>query len=140
MTEKTSSGSYDALRAFQDDLSDNRLTNPSLTSVDRLRVLKELNKVNDWKDDIFKKSAMEEKKLLELSLKAIRNNPILASKYPNDIEGAAALSGILKMRQSSRVADSILDKILDSDETLKPEAVRTARNGKEVSAKIELEE
>ena len=109
--------SYDAQQKLNQLIAND--TTPNMSTIDILSSLKLINhfeqKVADADDNPSTKIAKEELKYLSLGMKALDSNPALTSRFGSGFQGAMAISGLLKAKQSERVYNEIIDGILDSD-------------------------
>ena len=79
----------------------------TLSTVDILASLKALD--HDYKNPIVAEIAKNEKAYLTQAMNAINNNAMLSLKFGNGLEGAMAVAGLLKQRNSQRIYEKALD-------------------------------
>jgi len=92
---------------------------PNMTTIDILSSLKLINhfenQIKNNDDNASTLIAQEELKYLNAGMKALKNNPALSSRFGSGFQGAMSIAGLLKTKQSERVYDSIIGKILDDN-------------------------
>ena len=81
--------------------------NKTLSTVDILASLKALD--HSYTDPTVKAIAENEKAYLNQAMKAISENAMLSLKFGNGLEGAMAVAGLLKQRNSQRIYEQALD-------------------------------
>jgi hypothetical protein len=79
----------------------------TLSTVDILASLKALD--YDHKDSAIAEIARNEKAYLTQAMSAINGNAMLSLKFGNGLEGAMAVAGLLKQRNSQRIYEQALD-------------------------------
>ena len=79
----------------------------TLSTVDILASLKALD--HDYKNGVVAEIARNEKAYLTQAMDAINNNAMLSLKFGNGLEGAMAVAGLLKQRNSQRIYEKALD-------------------------------
>ena len=79
----------------------------TLSTVDILASLKALD--CDHKDEAIAEIGKNEKAYLSQAMAAINNNAMLSLKFGNGLEGAMAVAGLLKQRNSQRIYEQALD-------------------------------
>ena len=79
----------------------------TLSTVDILASLKALD--YEHKDEGIATIARSEKAYLAQAINAINSNAILCLKFGNGLEGAMAVAGLLKQRNSQRIYEAALD-------------------------------
>jgi hypothetical protein len=92
---------------------------PNMTTIDILSSLKLIShfetQIDEGKDNATAAIAQEELKYLNAGMKALKTNPALSSRFGSGFQGAMSIAGLLKTKQSERVYDSIIGKILDDN-------------------------
>ena len=79
----------------------------TLSTVDILASLKALD--YDHKDEAIAAIAKNEKAYLSQAMNAINQNAMLSLKFGNGLEGAMAVAGLLKQRNSQQIYEQALD-------------------------------
>ena len=79
----------------------------TLSTVDILASLKALD--HTYTNDVVGEIARNEKAYLTQAMNAINNNAMLSLKFGNGLEGAMAVAGLLKQRNSQRIYEQALD-------------------------------
>ena len=79
----------------------------TLSTVDILASLKALD--YEHKDEGIATIARSEKAYLTQAINAINSNAMLSLKFGNGLEGAMAVAGLLKQRNSQRIYEPALD-------------------------------
>ena len=79
----------------------------TLSTVDILASLKALD--YDHKNEAIAEIARNEKAYLSQAMAAINQNAMLSLKFGNGLEGAMAVAGLLKQRNSQRIYEKALD-------------------------------
>ena len=79
----------------------------TLSTVDILASLKALD--YEHKDSGIAEIARSEKAYLTQAISAINSNAMLSLKFGNGLEGAMAVAGLLKQRNSQRIYEAALD-------------------------------
>ena len=79
----------------------------TLSTVDILASLKALD--HEYRNDVVGEIAKNEKAYLTQAMNAINNNAMLSLKFGNGLEGAMAVAGLLKQRNSQRIYEQALD-------------------------------
>ena len=109
--------------------------NPSMTTIDILASLKSINHFQSIIDDKkgngltgAEKIAQHELKYLSMGADAIGSDGIWRERFGGGLQGAMAMSELLKARESERVTKQLLDEQLGGTDTLN-EAVAKTRGG-----------
>ena len=109
--------------------------NPSMTTIDILASLKSINHFQSILDDKkgngltgAEKIAAHELKYLSMGAEAIGSDGIWRERFGGGLQGAMAMSELLKARESERVTKQLLDEQLGGTDTLN-EAVAKTRGG-----------
>ena len=79
----------------------------TLSTVDILASLKALD--HTYSNGVVGEIAKNEKAYLTQAMNAINNNAMLSLKFGNGLEGAMAVAGLLKQRNSQRIYEQALD-------------------------------
>jgi hypothetical protein len=105
-------------------------TTPTMSTIDILSSLKLINhfESRSGDDTASQKIANEELKYLRAGMGALQSNPSLTSRFGSGWQGAMAVAGLLKQKQSERVYDKIIGDILEANESLKLDTVVGALN------------
>jgi hypothetical protein len=92
---------------------------PNMTTIDILSSLKLIShfeeKIEEGKGGATSLIAQEELKYLNAGMRALKGNPALSTRFGSGFQGAMSIAGLLKTKQSERVYDSIIGKILDDN-------------------------
>ena len=111
--------------------------NPSMTTIDILASLKSINHFQSIIDDKRVQNtpltgaemiAQHELKYLSMGANAIGSDGIWRERFGGGLQGAMAMSELLKARESERVTKKLLDDQLGGTDTLN-EAVAKTRGG-----------
>ncbi len=79
----------------------------TLSTVDIIASLKALD--HNYTNEVVAEIAKNEKAYLTQAMNAINNNAMLSLKFGNGLEGAMAVAGLLKQRNSQRIYEQALD-------------------------------
>jgi len=112
--------------------------NPSMTTIDILASLKSINHFQSIIDDKRVHStpltgaemiAQHELKYLSMGAEAIGKDGIWRERFGGGLQGAMAMSELLKARESERVTKKLLDDQLGGTDTLDAAVAKTRGGG-----------
>ena len=115
--------------------------NPSMTTIDILASLKSINHFQSIIDDKRVQNtpltgaemiAQHELKYLSMGANAIGSDGIWRERFGGGLQGAMAMSELLKARESERVTKKLLDDQLGGTDTLDAAVAKTRGGGNAV--------